>query len=117
MWTHTDSFFIFLDSRNNALAMLFITRANSEDYSMNIFQHIIFCVIISVLPPITWFYSIIEWILDDCQVQLFTLEDVAICECDDKAYYRLRNISDRNGIDIFLIKCVTNITKTYIMCI
>ena len=48
---------------------------------MNVFQYIIFCVIISILPPMTWIYSLIDWILGGCRMQLFTLEDVAICEC------------------------------------
>lgn len=50
---------------------------------MNIFQYIICCIIILIFPPVTWFYSLIVWILGGFRVKLFTLEDVAICECSD----------------------------------
>ena len=83
MWTHTSSSSIFLDSRNNALAMYFIAGANSEDYSMNLFQYIICCIIASILPPFTWIYVLIDWILGGCRIPSFTLEDIAICECSD----------------------------------
>ena len=83
MWTHTGGSFIFLDSRNNALVMYFIAGANSEDCSMDVFQYIICCIIASILPPFTWIYVLIDWILGGCKIPSFTLEDIAICECSD----------------------------------
>lgn len=79
MWTHTDSSFIFLDSRNNALVMLLIAGADSEDCSMSIFQYIIFCIIFSITPPAIWIYGLIDWRLGGCRIQLFAFENVAIC--------------------------------------
>lgn len=50
---------------------------------MNIFQCIISCVIISILPPVIWIYSLIVWILGGCRIKAFTLKDVTICENSD----------------------------------
>lgn len=83
MWTHTDGSFIFLDSRNNALVMHLLQGQIARIVCMEIFQCIVFCVIISILPPVTWIYSLIHWVLGGCRVKSFTLEDVTICECSD----------------------------------
>lgn len=47
------------------------------------YSNILYCVIISILPPVTWLYSFIDWMLGDCRIQLFALEDITICECSD----------------------------------
>lgn len=75
MWTHTDGSFIFLDSRNNALVILFIARVDSGNFSINIV-----CLIISILPLVTWIYGLIDWMQGGYQIQLLMLESVAICE-------------------------------------
>lgn len=102
VWTHTDSSFIFLDSRNDALVMLFITGVYSEDCLMNIFQDIIFCLMMSILP-LTWIYSLIKWILGGCRILLSKFKDVTICECDNDV-----NLEDlavlRQMLDEFTMK-------------
>ena len=50
---------------------------------MDVFQYIIWCIITSILPPFTWLYVLIAWILGCYRIQSFTLEDIAICECND----------------------------------
>lgn len=65
--------------------MLFIAGAKSEDIPMEILQYILCCIVILILPPVTWIFGLIYWILKGCKRTLFTftLEDVAICEHDN----------------------------------
>ena len=47
---------------------------------MEIIQYIVCCVMILLMPPVSWIYGLIYWIQNGCKIPSFSIGDVAICE-------------------------------------
>lgn len=72
---------------------------------MQIIQYIVCCVMLLLMPPISWIYVLIYWVYNGCKIPSFSLEDIAICECWDGGNTSMEEIAVlRQMLDDFRLK-------------